>query len=66
MSCVSTFVEQIRNVFPVIGRLLFFLVPESCTGKSIQAKPSKIIAGHEPEKTNEMLQILGQALLVSQ
>lgn len=32
------------------------------TGKTIAAKPSKIVAGQEPEKTNELLQCLAQAL----
>ncbi|KAI8424978.1 hypothetical protein MSG28_006880 [Choristoneura fumiferana] len=32
------------------------------TGKSLSAKPSKIVAGQEPEKTNELLQCLAQAL----
>ncbi|CAH2045270.1 unnamed protein product, partial [Iphiclides podalirius] len=32
------------------------------TGKTLAVKPSKIIAGQEPAKTNELLQCLGQAL----
>ncbi|CAK1583709.1 unnamed protein product [Parnassius mnemosyne] len=32
------------------------------TGKSLKAKPSKIIAGQEPANTNELLQCLGEAL----
>ncbi|CAG0918717.1 unnamed protein product [Notodromas monacha] len=32
------------------------------TGETIAAKPSKIVAGHEVEKTNEFLQALGKAL----
>lgn len=32
------------------------------TNKSIAAKPSKIVAGQEPEKTNELLQIIGMAI----
>ncbi|KPI92260.1 TRAF3-interacting protein 1 [Papilio xuthus] len=32
------------------------------TGKTLTVKPSKIVAGQEPAKTNELLQCLGQAL----
>ncbi|XP_069119604.1 TRAF3-interacting protein 1-like isoform X4 [Argopecten irradians] len=34
----------------------------SVTGKSVSAKPSKIVAGHEPERTNELLQSLATAV----
>ncbi|CAH0728481.1 unnamed protein product, partial [Brenthis ino] len=34
----------------------------STTGKSLTVKPSKIVAGQEPEKTNELLQCLAFAL----
>ncbi|XP_030036616.2 TRAF3-interacting protein 1 [Manduca sexta] len=34
----------------------------STTGKSLLAKPSKIVAGQEPIKTNELLQCLASAL----
>ncbi|XP_033110713.1 TRAF3-interacting protein 1-like isoform X3 [Anneissia japonica] len=33
------------------------------TGKPLSVKTSKIVAGHEPEKTNEMLQALAKAIL---
>jgi len=31
-------------------------------GKAIAAKPSKIIAGHDADKTNELLQALADAI----
>ena len=31
-------------------------------GKTLPVKPTKIIAGHEPEKTNELLQGLAEAV----
>ncbi|KAK7092575.1 TRAF3-interacting protein 1-like isoform X1 [Littorina saxatilis] len=34
----------------------------AATGRSVSAKPAKIVAGHEPEKTNEFLQALGAAI----
>ncbi|XP_039757832.1 TRAF3-interacting protein 1 [Pararge aegeria] len=37
-------------------------VVSTTTGKPLSAKPSKIIAGQEPEKTNELLQCLALAL----
>lgn len=40
--------------------LIFFIA--FVTGKSISAKPGKIVAGHEPEKTNELLQYLAAAI----
>jgi len=31
-------------------------------GKTVAARPSKIIAGHEADKTNELLQALAEAI----
>lgn len=42
--------------------LRFNIKTGATTGKSLAAKPSKIIAGQEPEKTNELLQCLAKAL----
>lgn len=32
------------------------------TGKPIAAKPSKIVAGHDPDRTNEFLQALAESI----
>jgi TRAF3-interacting protein 1 len=35
---------------------------EAITGTNLTVRPTKVIAGHEPTKTNELLQALGTAL----
>jgi TRAF3-interacting protein 1 len=39
----------------------YFLI-EVITGTNLTVRPAKIIAGHEPSKTNELLQAIGKAL----
>lgn len=33
------------------------------SGEPLSAKPARIVAGHEPEKTNELLQLIGKCCL---
>jgi TRAF3-interacting protein 1 len=35
---------------------------EAITGTNLTVRPIKIVAGHEPSKTNELLQAIGKAL----
>lgn len=41
---------------------MFFFRLEISTKQSVSVKPSKIVAGQEPERTNELLQLIGLAL----
>lgn len=43
---------------------MFLYLTASVTGKSVSAKPSKIVAGHEPDRTNDFLQCLAAAINV--
>ena len=53
------------------GIRIFVLGPGDCfllhtaftTGELVKVRPTKIVAGHEAEKTNEFLQILSIAIL---
>jgi TRAF3-interacting protein 1 len=46
---------------PVSDCLLLSLVGV-ITGTNLTVRPTKVIAGHEPTKTNELLQAIGTAL----
>ncbi|XP_047033431.1 TRAF3-interacting protein 1 [Helicoverpa zea] len=53
-------VKDRESKISFLSKVIFVL--STTTGKSLSAKPSKIVAGQEPEKTNELLQCLAQAL----
>lgn len=42
--------------------LVFVLITALVTGKPIAAKPSKIVAGHDADRTNEFLQALAESV----
>ena len=45
---------RLKNCFSIVGIMI---------GETLSVRPSKIVAGHEPEKTNEFLQSLGKVCL---
>lgn len=54
-----------RNSVIQLPQVIFFhhTIPlEISTKENVTAKPSKIVAGQEPERTNELLQLIGLAL----
>ncbi|XP_075982833.1 TRAF3-interacting protein 1-like [Anticarsia gemmatalis] len=57
---ISDNVKDRDSKISFLNKVIFVVC--STTGKQLSAKPSKIVAGQEPEKTNELLQCLAQAL----
>jgi hypothetical protein len=47
---------------PISVTLYPFFFIEVITGTNLTVRPAKIISGHEPSKTNELLQEIGKAL----
>lgn len=68
--------ELFQNL-TVISELLFFQDKDAkisflqkaidavvmVTGEPLSVKPARVVAGHEPEKTNEFLQAIGKCCL---
>eukprot|EP00794_Sanderia_malayensis_P003883 gene3883-4427_t len=56
-----------ENITDKNAKIIFLQKAIDCvamlTGESLSARPSKIVAGHEPEKTNQFLQALGKACI---
>jgi len=50
------------NYNPYNHKYFVSCVTAHAAGKSLQVKPAKVVAGHEPEKTNEFLQALAAAI----
>ena len=42
--------------------VIFFVFTVFVSGTQIGVKPTKIVAGHDPDKTNEFLQTLAAAI----
>lgn len=49
-----------RNVFSYV--IMSVSASALVAGRQLPMKPSKVVAGHEPEKTNEFLQVLAEAI----
>uniref|UniRef100_H2YVY1 TRAF3-interacting protein 1 n=1 Tax=Ciona savignyi TaxID=51511 RepID=H2YVY1_CIOSA len=56
-----------KNVTAKEDKLLFLQKVIDCvnivSGDTLTVKPNKVIAGHEPEKTNELLQVMAKCIL---
>ncbi|CAB3249248.1 unnamed protein product [Arctia plantaginis] len=57
---ISDNVKDRDSKISFLSKVIFVI--SSTTGKSLSVKPSKIVAGQESEKTNELLQCLALAL----
>lgn len=60
LNCYSPWTKS-KTIFFSVKWLSYFLI-EVITGTNLTVRPAKIIAGHEPSKTNELLQAIGRAL----
>ncbi|XP_059053123.1 TRAF3-interacting protein 1 isoform X2 [Achroia grisella] len=57
---ISDNVKERENKIQFLNKVIY--VVGATTGKTLSVKPSKIVAGQEAEKTNDLLQCLAQAL----
>ena len=51
------------NCFVCLGHVCVLCLVGMVCDDTLAVRPTKIVAGHEPEKTNEFLQLMGKAVL---